>query len=219
MKKESLKQQAYSIIKSKIINCEYKPGSFLNEEMLRDEIQMSRTPIRDALSRLEQENLVRILSKKGIIVSELTINEINMVYEVRMLIEPFTILNYGNKVSLDELKNLKSMFLDESYLDSIQKVYYLDDRLHQLLSNASGNKYLIQTLEYTHNQTCRLRILSGNIVEERLKESNREHISIIEYIENGNYKEASQSMISHLKKSKEASFKSLIQSGDDWIID
>ena len=64
MRKMSLKQQAYNIIKNKIITCEYPPNFLLNEEKLKDEIGASRTPIRDALSRLEQENLVHILPKK-----------------------------------------------------------------------------------------------------------------------------------------------------------
>lgn len=64
MKKESLKQQAYNIIKNKIITCEYPPNFLLNEEKLKEEIGASRTPIRDALSRLEQENLVHTRLKR-----------------------------------------------------------------------------------------------------------------------------------------------------------
>ena len=50
MKKETLKQHAYNIIKDKIINCEYAPSALLNEEMLKEDVQASRTPIRDALA-------------------------------------------------------------------------------------------------------------------------------------------------------------------------
>lgn len=77
MKKETLKQHAYNIIKDKIINCEYAPSALLNEEMLKEDVQASRTPIRDALGRLEQEGLVTILPKKGIMVAPLTIREID----------------------------------------------------------------------------------------------------------------------------------------------
>ena len=87
MKKETLKQHAYNIIKDKIINCEYAPSALLNEEMLKEDVQASRTPIRDALGRLEQEGLVTILPKKGIMVAPLTIREINMVHEARTLID------------------------------------------------------------------------------------------------------------------------------------
>ena len=98
MPKETLKGHAYFYIKNKIINCEYQPGMLLNEEMLKDEVKASRTPIRDAISRLEQENLVKILPKKGILVSELSIREINSIYESRMMVEPYVIQNYANRI-------------------------------------------------------------------------------------------------------------------------
>ena len=87
--KKSLKQQAYDEIKRKIVTCEYAPNTLLNEELLREELHVSRTPIRDALSRLEQKGLITILPKKGIMVSSLSINDINMVFEVRMMSPEF----------------------------------------------------------------------------------------------------------------------------------
>ena len=64
MAKESLKNKAYNLIKSKIIHCEYAPGTFLNESTLMSEIGSSRTPIREALSKLEQEDLVKDTSQE-----------------------------------------------------------------------------------------------------------------------------------------------------------
>ena len=57
MAKTNLKTLAYKTIKQKIVTCEYAPGMYLNEEILTEELKISRTPIRDALSRLEQEGL------------------------------------------------------------------------------------------------------------------------------------------------------------------
>ena len=69
MPKLSLKQMAYNSIKEKILNCQYMPNSFLNEDLLCEEFGVSRTPIRDALSRLEQEHLITIMPKKGFFVA------------------------------------------------------------------------------------------------------------------------------------------------------
>ena len=79
MSKMNLKTQAYNTIRQKIVTCEYAPGTFLNEELLTTELGLSRTPVRDALSRLEQEGLIEIKPKKGIIVMPLSINTINMI--------------------------------------------------------------------------------------------------------------------------------------------
>ena len=64
------KQAAYEYIKKKILSCMYEPGVVMNEQTLCDELELSRTPVRDALSRLEQEGLVNIMPKKGFMRSE-----------------------------------------------------------------------------------------------------------------------------------------------------
>ena len=71
----NLKQIAYETIKSKIIHCEYKPNDILSEMMLMEEIDASRTPIREALNMLAQEQLVQIIPKKGIMVLPLTMKD------------------------------------------------------------------------------------------------------------------------------------------------
>ena len=71
--KLSLKLQAYQYLKTRILNCEYRPNEFLNEQKLCAEMgNISRTPMRDALGRLEQEGLITILPKKGLMVSGIT---------------------------------------------------------------------------------------------------------------------------------------------------
>ena len=75
--KLSLKLQAYQYLKTKILNCEYRPNEFLNEQKLCAEMgNISRTPMRDALGRLEQEGLITILPKKGLMVSGITEDDI-----------------------------------------------------------------------------------------------------------------------------------------------
>ena len=90
----NLKNKAYQLIKERIMTCEYGPNSFLNEADLIQEIDASRTPIREALNKLEQEGLVQIIPKKGVMVTGLTLTEINQTFEARLLLEPFIISNY-----------------------------------------------------------------------------------------------------------------------------
>ena len=78
--KTSLKLQAYQYLKTKILNCEYRPNEFLNEQKLCAEMgNISRTPLRDALGRLEQEGLITILPKKGLMVSGITEEDVPQV--------------------------------------------------------------------------------------------------------------------------------------------
>ena len=96
MPKTNLKTLAYNKIRQKIVTCEYAPGTFLNEEILTEALGLSRTPIRDALGRLEQEGLIEIRPKRGIIVKSLTVSDINMIFEVRNMYEPYILKNYGS---------------------------------------------------------------------------------------------------------------------------
>lgn len=122
MPKINLKTQAYNTIRQKIVTCEYAPGTFLNEELLTSELGLSRTPIRDALSRLEQEGLIEIKPKKGILVMPLSINTISMIFEVRQLYEPYILLNYGTSLSIQQLKKFYSILVPVKQIPVVLKI-------------------------------------------------------------------------------------------------
>ena len=210
MRKETLKQQAYNIIKKKIITCEYPPNFLLNEEKLKDEIGASRTPIRDALSRLEQENLVRILPKKGIMVASLSIREINAIYEARMLVEPYAIEHYANKVEKERLEYFRKIFRDGKEIQ--ERIYDVDDKLHIEFINAMDNEYFQAMYERIYYQNCRLRILSGVKSEKRIEETLQEHLKIINACLEEQWQDAAEAMREHLVCSKRASFMTIIES-------
>lgn len=212
MRKETLKQQAYNIIKKKIITCEYPPNFLLNEEKLKDEIGASRTPIRDALSRLEQENLVRILPKKGIMVASLSIREINAIYEARMLVEPYAIEHYANKVEKERLEYFRKIFRDGKEIQ--ERIYDVDDKLHIEFINAMDNEYFQAMYERIYYQNCRLRILSGVKSEKRIEETLKEHLKIINACLEEQWQDAAEAMREHLVCSKRASFMTIIESGE-----
>lgn len=212
MRKETLKQQAYNIIKKKIITCEYPPNFLLNEEKLKDEIGASRTPIRDALSRLEQENLVRILPKKGIMVASLSIREINAIYEARMLVEPYAIEHYANKVGKERLEYFRKIFRDGKEIQ--ERIYDVDDKLHIEFINAMDNEYFQAMYERIYYQNCRLRILSGVKSEKRIEETLQEHLKIINACLEEQWQDAAEAMREHLVCSKRASFMTIIESGE-----
>lgn len=210
LKKESLKQKAYNEIKSKIINCEYMPNSFLNETVLMEVTNTSRTPIREALSKLEQENFVTIIPKKGIMVNDLTLNDISMIFQVRELIEPFIILTNGFTLDKTELKSIRDMVIRDITKQNIKKTYDIDNRLHRFFIYSSSNKYFHQIMSHIYDQNSRMRILSAERIDRRLIETQEEHLSIIDYLFAEKYEEAANAMKIHLANSKKAAIKSLL---------
>jgi DNA-binding GntR family transcriptional regulator len=210
MKTESLKLHAYNIIKKNIVECIYTPGSMINEEQLKTELNISRTPIRDALSRIEQEGLIEIKPKKGILITPITIDEINKIFEVRLLIEPYAIQKYGNSLDTNTLMEYLSFYRGENkdQLTS-EKVIELDDSFHDLIIGCIPNKYLITFYNVITSQNKRLRVLSGSEYTNRIEKGQDEHVKIIEALLKEDYDGASNALIEHLQESKSSSFKLL----------
>ncbi|MGE4275613.1 MAG: GntR family transcriptional regulator [Lawsonibacter sp.] len=204
--KESLKLQAYNAIKKKLVSCEYAPNTLLNEELLREELHVSRTPIRDALSRLEQEGMITILPKKGIMVSGMSINDINMVFEVRLMYEPYALLNFGSKIPYETLTHFYNQFSDLSALTEPKDYYQVDDAFHATIIQAMGNRYLRQSYDWIHDQNLRFRVLTAQASSLRLENSTREHMKILTACLKHDWKAAACAMEEHLTASKNATF-------------
>ena len=214
MKRESLKQQAYHILKTRITSCAYAPGCQLSEEMLQQELGMSRTPIRDALSRLEQEGLVSIHSKKGIEIAKLKVQDLNMIFELRELLECRALLHYGNLLPEEQLYDYFRRF---SRLEpGGQEDYYrLDDAFHGMLMSVVPNRYMLQSYQAISNQNNRFRVLTGYRTERRLMDTSKEHCAILSACIQKNWPGAAQAMRDHLHRSRAAAFALLLEQGAD----
>lgn len=210
LKTESLKLQAYTILKDRITNCIYAPGCQLNEEILQKELEMSRTPIRDALGRLEQEGLVNIRSKKGITITKLSLNQLNMVFELRQLLECHALTQYGNLLSDEQLNTFYQRFSKNDFLNE-QAYYHCDDAFHGMIMSVVPNIYIAQSYQQIINQNTRFRILTGHRTEQRLLETNQEHLNILLACMQRNWSQAADAMRHHLTCSKSAAFQLLLE--------
>lgn len=208
MPRETLKHQAYTIIKEKIINCEYAPEMIINEELIQKDISVSRTPIRDALSRLEHEGLIKILPKKGIYIPNISLDEVNMLYEARCLIEPYSVRYYGNKISKEVY--LKYFYQYNSYLEQDNEEIYsfeeMDDKFHRMFIYASENSYFLNLYATIESQIRRTRVLTAKTQKNRLKFTVEEHIAIVTAALKKNWIEATDAMQYHLSQSKDIIF-------------
>jgi len=205
----TLKLQAYNIIKERIILCEYPPNALLNEERLKEELNISRTPIRDALSRLEQESLIQILPKRGITVKSISTDDVEHVFEMRMLIEPYAIKKYGKAMDRDILGDLETFFKKKYEENNSKIIYERDDEFHHLIVNASKNTFLIEAYRSVYIQNVRLRIINGNLGKDRLEKSQKEHLEIAKFCLKGNWDKAAILMNEHLMISREISYNSI----------
>ena len=198
------------MLKEKITTCEYAPGFQMNEEILQNELGMSRTPIRDALSRLEQEGLVTIRPKKGITVTSLSIKELNMTYELRQLLECYALKMYGAVLPEEELLRFYRKFSSSALLNE-QEYYDTDDAFHAMFMSAVPNLYIARSYQQIIDQTTRFRVMTGHNTTQRLEKTNREHLAIITACMKKDWELAAEAMLQHLNASKAASFDLLLE--------
>ncbi|MCC8067404.1 MAG: GntR family transcriptional regulator [Clostridiales bacterium] len=216
-KNKPLRQTAYEYIKAKILSCEYAPGTYINEHQICEEMDgISRTPVRDALGRLEQEGLLEIMPKKGILVTALNFSDINRLYEVRLLLEPYVLRRYGAKLDPVELNRFAEIMADPGRIHSDSAQYYfydLDDQFHGFIMNALPNQYLLGAYDNISNLNHRLRVLSGNVVENRIRDTFAEHLLIINACLAEDWEAAASAMTEHLENSRVATFHLISASG------
>ena len=199
-KKKSLKLQIYDEIKQRIIRCEYLPGQQLNEDLLCSQFGSSRTPVRDALSRLEQEGLVNIHAKRGVQITDVSISAVNELFEVRMRIEPYAVRTYGSRQSDEVYAGFMRSF--SKGVGNKQDFYALDNAFHHSFIAGSGNRYLNMIYSMTADQSARFRILSG--ADERLEKTQEEYYRIAACCLRRDWIGASNEMRNHLEMSKKA---------------
>jgi DNA-binding GntR family transcriptional regulator len=212
--KQSLKLRAYTYIKDKILACEYAPGEFVNEQQLCEEMgSISRTPVRDALSRLEQEGLITILPKKGTVVTGISIADINHIYEVRLLVEPYALRQYGALIPREALRavDLSQEDLARSWRDPMY-FYRSDDAFHAMVVDAMPNRYLRGAWYGIRDTNMRFRVMCGKYgLDDRIEDTYAEHRAILTACMAGEWNSAAQAMAHHLEKSRDATFDRLIR--------
>lgn len=154
-----MKETIYQIIRERIMYLEYKPGQILNEKVLAEEFKVSRSPIKDVLSRLEWEQLVRVIPRTGSMVSEIEFSRVMNVYQVRFEIESFEATlaegqffsRHGTK--LKELHEKCKSLLEKEDPKSLAEI---DATLRRLIHDAAGNQVLADVSERLYSQTFRI---------------------------------------------------------------
>ena len=195
---------AYEYIKGKIISGEYPPLSDISEDTLQKELEVSRTPVREAILRLEKEDLVHVYPRKGTIVSAITLDLIEDVYGVRELIEPAMVLSSMHQLDREWLAGVREKILNPPRdLEGEKLRRYLidqDTELHAKITMGCPNLYLIRLMNTIIDQNLRLRIISSHPTEG--EGSVEEHVALIDALLDNNRRQVEILLKEHLEHSK-----------------
>ncbi|KAA3664679.1 MAG: GntR family transcriptional regulator [Chloroflexi bacterium] len=159
MKHLSLSQQAYESIKQKIVSLELAPGAVINETKLREELNLSRTPIREALQRLAQEKLILIAPRRGMFVSEISITDLQKLFEARLVLEPFAARHAAQRGTVHHWSQMEAALatapINNENTDN-EKLIAIDETCHQIIYEAADNPFLCDVLRTNYVLSLRL---------------------------------------------------------------
>ena len=199
----SLADQVFEKLESDIIVGVYPRGEILTELKLVENLGVSRTPIREALRRLEQERLIED-SAKGSVVLGITVDDLIDIMEIRQSIEGLAAYHATKNITLEELEELRQINeLQDFYYEKkdIERLRQMDDRFHVAIYEISKRNVICDTLRPLHRKTQRYRRLSiGD--DQRLARSISEHKDIFNAISNGDAELASQLITRHIQNAK-----------------
>ena len=157
-KHNSLVARAYEQIKEKIITLYFLPGQYLNEAAISGLLQVGRTPVHQALQRLELEGLVEIMPRKGVVVLPDSIAEIIKILESRAAVEAELAKAAADRVSTDDGKELLALAAATRHANSgpgIDGFIAGDRAFHRKLAECSGNSVLSDFAQQLHERSIR----------------------------------------------------------------
>lgn len=200
----SLADQVFEKLEGDIISGVYARGEVLTELKLVEQLGVSRTPIREALRRLEQERLIQD-SGKGSVVLGITTQDLIDIMEIRQRIEGIAAAYATSKITPEGIEELRRIHeLQEFYYEKMdmERLRQMDDQFHDTIYELSGSSVFCDTLRPLHKKTQRYRKLSiGD--RERLKVSMEQHKQIFEAIAAGDAEKAQQLITEHIDTAKQ----------------
>lgn len=195
-----LRDVVFNTLRQAILRGELKPGERLMEIQLANKLGVSRTPIREAIRKLELEGLVLMIPRKGAEVAEITEKSLRDVLEVRKALEELTVELSCDRITtegLEELKKAAKEFESTLATGDITEIAEADVRFHDVIYQATGNPRLIQLLYNLSEQMYRYRV-------EYLKQKEvyatllKEHDEIIRCIEKQDKVAAGEAIAEHI---------------------
>lgn len=193
-------ERVYAYVKQAVLDRRYEGGSLLTEGELAEAVGVSRTPVREALLRLEVEGLIRLYPKKGALVLPVSAREIRDVVETRLLVEthaaraalplPATVLE-----ELAELLERQKRLAESG---DLAEVAVADRCFHATLVKATGNEILGRLYDQLRDRQLRMGVAVMHAHPERVAKNITEHAEILQALRQGDVDAAVEAVDRHI---------------------
>jgi DNA-binding GntR family transcriptional regulator len=200
-----LKDRAYDRIKSRLMNDEYPPGSFLSERQLAGHLGMSKTPVKAALERLEAEGFISVSPQQGIVVRELSVHEIADQYEIRAALESYTLRTLAGKLSQTQINHVRANLQALNRLrgtENVTTAVELDAAFHTQFAVFLGNREILRVIDQLRERMWRVIAQVFHLCPTRIEASFEEHSAIADAVIGGKGDLAADLISRHLESGK-----------------
>src|SRR5262249_25245303 len=176
-----LKDRAYELIKQRLLNNDYPPGSFLSERQLAGGLGMSKTPVKAALERLESEGFITVSPQQGIVVRELSVHEIADQYEIRAVLESYALRTVAGQLTPDQAALVRANLAAQAQLrgnHDVAKAVELDAAFHLQFVEFLGNGEILRVIVQLREKMQRVVTKVFRLCPGRIGTSYDEHAAI-----------------------------------------
>jgi DNA-binding GntR family transcriptional regulator len=203
-----LNEIAYQKIKELIVTLRLAPRDQVDEDWLAEELSIGRTPIREALFRLNAENLVEAVRGRGFFVHDITLHSIKDLFETMLILERSAVALATKRIRPDQIEDMqrKNADLREAWhKKNYLRVTLLNSNFHSIIYNAADNSFLLSYLSNLQLQSQRLaymcfsKELQSYDIKSHAELSIKDHQSLIELFKQGNDIEAVKVISEHVK--------------------
>ncbi len=204
-----LADTVYTALRQAILDREFDPGEPLTEHELSRRFRVSRTPVREALAKLERDRLVRVVPKKGAFVRTLSHDEIRDLYQVREALEALAVRLAGPRLTREELDDFETRFRElkaRGARAAYTEVRPLGEEFHRHLLKRADNTALAQVLEQMREQVRPVWTMSI-VAPRRVQALIREHLALIDALKRADFRGAERAMTTHVRRVRDAIFR------------
>ncbi len=194
---KTLAEEAYDHIRRAIVRLDLAPGDVLKEDDLRERYGIGRTPIREALQRLAREHFVSIIPRRGMFVAGIDVSELSLLFETRTVLEPYAARLAAARGTQDHWEQMQAA-LDAAVSADSDELMVIDHRCHELMWDAAGNRFLLDTLDVLYAQSDRLWHLYLSEVAD-MTEAVDEHRTVLASLRDGDGDTAATLMDQHVR--------------------
>ena len=202
----SISDQIYERLKQQILHGEIEPGERLMQNQVAENLRASRTPVREAFRRLEQDGLVERVPQGGVRVTRLDMEAIQEVFGIRNVLEAYAVELACGRITKDEIDSLKRLVSQAGELlasaelgreTKIKRLFELNSQFHDIIYRASGNSYLMGMINSLRFIVGRLRLL-GLRADSTWSRAWDEHAQLIGLLERKDKESAARLLKAHL---------------------